>query len=254
MFWILTPCWLQHLQIFSVLWGYFHCVHDFLCCAKSFQVWSGPIYFCFYFFFFLSLGDWSNKILIQLVLKNVLPILSPGSFIVLHLKLMVGEAGPEASASPLVAGARFRCRCWGFQDQCLYTGVWAWVLGPLVDRDVSLRDSGHKRPAGKWAVSQLGYLLDLAWGVPVLAPIDWWARPGPFANKLKGRFQNDTYQHQWPWNRIKSWNIGHKCVSPVSACLSGRLSKISWWVWPMLLSNYCFCPGSQSVWDFVCTI
>ena len=31
------------------------------------------------------------------MLKNVLPILSPGSFIVLHLKLMVGEAGPEAA-------------------------------------------------------------------------------------------------------------------------------------------------------------
>ena len=34
-------------------------------------------------------------------------------------------------------------------------------------------------------------------------------------------------------------------------CLFGRLSNISKWVWPRLLSNYCFCPGSWSVWDFV---
>lgn len=64
------------------------------------------------------------------------------------------------------------------------------------------------------AVPQLGYLLDLAWGVPVLVPIDWWAWPGPFANKLKGRFQNDTCQHQWPWDRTNSWNICHKCLCP----------------------------------------
>lgn len=39
---------------------------------------------------------------------------------------------------------------------------------------------------------------------------------------------------------------------PVVFCLSGRVSRISRWVWPRLLSNDCFCPGSQSVWDFVC--
>lgn len=41
--------------------------------------------------------------------------------------------------------------------------------------------------------------------------------------------------------------------TPVSSCLSRRLSEITREVWPRLLSNYCFCPGSQHVWDFVCT-
>ena len=33
---------------------------------------------------------------------------------------------------------------------------------------------------------------------------------------------------------------------PIASCFSG----ISKWVWPRLLSNYCFCPGSRKVWDF----
>ena len=33
----------------------------------------------------------------------------------------------------------------------------------------------------------------------------------------------------------------------VAFSLSRRLSKISRWVWPMLLSNYCLCTGTQSV-------
>ena len=41
-------------------------------------------------------------------------------------------------------------------------------------------------------------------------------------------------------------------VSPAASCLSGRLSKISSCLWPRLLSNYCFSPGSWSMWDFVC--
>ena len=71
---------------------------------KAFKFDQVP--FIFAFIFFLALGDWAKKILLQLVLKNVLPILSPGSFIVLHLKLMVGEAGPEARAGLLVCVTR----------------------------------------------------------------------------------------------------------------------------------------------------
>ena len=41
---------------------------------------------------------------------------------------------------------------------------------------------------------------------------------------------------------------------PVPSCLSEGLSKISKWVWPSLLLNYCFCSGSQRVWNFACTL
>ena len=50
----------------------------------------------------------------------------------------------------------------------------------------------------------------------------------------------------------------HECLSPrwapVASFLSGRLSKISREVWPRLLSNHCFSPGTRSMLEFVCTL
>ena len=38
---------------------------------------------------------------------------------------------------------------------------------------------------------------------------------------------------------------------PVASCFSRRLSKISRWVWPRLLSNYCLCAGIRGC-DILC--
>lgn len=43
------------------------------------------------------------------------------------------------------------------------------------------------------------------------------------------------------------------CV-PRVFCLSRRLYKMSMCVWPRLISDYCFCHGSQSMWGFMCTL
>lgn len=43
-------------------------------------------------------------------------------------------------------------------------------------------------------------------------------------------------------------------VIPVTSSLSRGLSQISKWVHTRLLSNYCLCAGTQSVWDFTCAL
>ena len=40
----------------------------------------------------------------------------------------------------------------------------------------------------------------------------------------------------------------------VASCLSGRLFNINKWIWPRVLSNDYFCPGSWTLWDFVCSL
>ena len=76
-----------------------------------------------------------------------------------------------------------------------------------------------------------------------------------FCDKVEGRFQNGACQHQCLCGGMSStkWLLpvfmSPKYV-PVASCLSRTPSKINMWVWPRLLSNYCFCPGSLSVWDF----
>ena len=50
-FWKAIPCWLLHLQIFSLtLRDVFHLVYSFLCYAKAFNFnYVLFVYFCFYF-------------------------------------------------------------------------------------------------------------------------------------------------------------------------------------------------------------
>ena len=43
-------------------------------------------------------------------------------------------------------------------------------------------------------------------------------------------------------------------VVPVTSYFAGKLSKISKWLWPILLSDSCLCAGSRRVWDFVCIL
>ena len=69
------------------------------------------------------------------------------------------------------------------------------------------------------------------------------------SNKPEGGFQNGTCQHQCPCDRMKSpERLLPASVSPVwvpvASFLSRRLCKFSKWVWPRLLSHYCFCPGA----------
>lgn len=46
--------------------------------------------------------------------------------------------------------------------------------------------------------------------------------------------------HQWLY--VSRENLSH--LLPLQEFL---------WVWPRLLSNYCLCTGSQSIWNIVCT-
>lgn len=66
-------------------------------------------------------------------------------------------------------------------------------------------------------------------------------------------------QHQCPYGRrsIPKWLLPVSTFpgwAAVAFCLSRRLFKVSKKVWPRLLSNHCFCPRSQSVWDLVCAL
>jgi len=76
------------------------------------------------------------------------------------------------------------------------------------------------------------------------------------SNKPEGGF---PCQHQCPCDRMKSpEQLLPASVSPVwvpvASFLSRRLCKFSKWVWPRLLSHYCFCPRGWSVRDFVCVL
>lgn len=78
-----------------------------------------------------------------------------------------------------------------------------------------------------------------------------WAGLGPEASKLDGRFQNSACQHQCFYSRKSSPNACCQCPDLQDELLlppaSVGDSKISRWVWPRLLSNYCFFPGPQFV-------
>ena len=76
----------------------------------------------------------------------------------------------------------------------------------------------------------------------------------PDTNKLEAGFHSDTSQDRCPrggtsfpkWLLPESMSCGW---APVASCLSGRLTYISRWLWPRLLSYYCAAP-----WDFVCNL
>ena len=70
-----------------------------------------------------------------------------------------------------------------------------------------------------------------------------WVGKPPGTVRLEGGFQNDACQHKCPCGRARFPKcLLSVCLSPgsipVASYLSGRLSKISKWVWPRLLSNY----------------
>ena len=81
-FWILTSCWSNHLQIFSpILSLLVFLVASLLC--KTLKL--GPI--CLFLLLFLLLWRQVQKILLQLMSKNVLPMFSSRSLFIFSLFL-----------------------------------------------------------------------------------------------------------------------------------------------------------------------
>lgn len=79
-------------------------------------------------------------------------------------------------------------------------------------------------------------------GVLELVLTHWLAYKPPCTNCLEGELQNDASQYQCPYVRTGSQNGCHQCLSlrevQVASCLSQKLSKISSWVCPRLLSKH----------------
>lgn len=122
-----------------------------------------------------------------------------------------------------------------------------WVLSPLVDG------------AGSWvAVGSVGPQAAGGWGclaccILVMVPTGWCAvlRLGP--KKLEEGIQNVPCQHHCLSGRMCSprWLLPVLMApgwAPVASCFSGRLSKIHWYAWLQLFSDYCHCLGSWNVW------
>ena len=84
-----------------------------------------------------------------------------------------------------------------------------------------------------------------ACAVPELVPTCWGARSHHGANKLEGRFQNATCQPQTPFGTHSQQWLLPESLSAEWVHVVLRLSKMSKWIWPKLLSNYCFCTGPQ---------
>lgn len=94
----------------------------------------------------------------------------------------------------------------------------------------------------------------LAWGILVLVPASGgWVQVLVLDSKMtlasiNALIVGDSQKWLPPGSVSLEW-------APVASCLPRRPSKISRWVWPRLLLNYCSCPESRGVWDFcVCPL
>lgn len=75
----------------------------------------------------------------------------------------------------------------------------SWMgLGPGV------AGSSVQQPVYWWVGLCICPAICLAWNVLRLVLIGWWVGLGPGTNKLKGRFQDGTYQHQYTHDRMNS--------------------------------------------------
>ena len=85
---------------------------------------------------------------------------------------------------------------------------------------------------------------------------NWWAGKSLALIGWEEALQNDVCQH----SVMVEWTHQNVCYSmspgavPVDFCLSGRLSKISRYVWLRVLSNYCLCARDWIMPDFECTL
>lgn len=113
--------------------------------------------------------------------------------------------------------------------------------------------------AGSWvAVGSVGPQAAGGWGclaccILVMVPTGWCAvlRLGP--KKLEEGIQNVPCQHHCLSGRMcfPRWLLPVLMApgwAPVASCFSGRLSKIHWYAWLQLFSDYCHCLGSWNVW------
>ena len=108
------------------------------------------------------------------------------------------------------------------------------------------------------------------WGPAQVALLGGAGFPSDCCGLLAGRA---SPQHEWARVRIPKWcflvlvSIGQNEIPKVSATsisiprgvptaswFSWKLSKISKWVWPRCLSNYCLCAGTQCVRFCVCPL
>ena len=111
---------------------------------------------------------------------------------------------------------------------CLFIGggVGSWALlwmGSILGQLGAQDDLG--KPSCWWVGLYPHLSSCLAWGVPVLVSIGWWARLCASTNKLKGRFQNCVCQHQCPCGIRSSpkWLLPVSMSpewAPVTSCLS----------------------------------
>ena len=119
----------------------------------------------------------------------------------------------------------------------------SWLCGLVV--------FGCSEPAGTWDRLPA---WPAAWpGGMHLLWSRWWVGQPLGISRLEGGFQNNTYQHPCHQGGLSS----SKWLPPVNpspggvlvaSCLSMRLSKVSKWASPTLLSNYYLYPGSRNVW------
>ena len=130
-------------------------------------------------------------------------------------------------------------------------GGWHWFLGWLVvleepESGYGLLVVGDMSPVpGCLACSFLGLVPTSWYVVKTLSLVE---------RTPEGNLPALVFLWQKECCKIATSRVHVPRGSAFASCLSERLSKISKWVWPQVLSNSILSPGSQSVWYFVCIL